>query len=147
MDAYVINSSRGLGRTPGIIEEIQAALGARESVLVVCHSGPDIEEFMAIWNDRLPYYARPEYMSMNNRIRAYGRRFDRVYVEDVEFLDGGIYDPYIMQDILPSVQKSITFTAAPTELSQRSHVIPPPSEAVEEAAVNLKRRFLRWKRG
>lgn len=134
MQTRIIQRGRGGGKTYDIMTEAHAFLIARESVLIVLPNIRAVEYWFAEWNKRFPYATRPEYITIDNRLRIRGRNYHHVYVENVSDYEYGIWDERLF-DVRISA-RTMTFTSSPNTLPPFRDYTPPP--ATPEA---IKRRF------
>jgi len=123
----VIQSNRGEGKTYQIMTEINELVvqQRRQDVMVVF---PDVRYaywWISAWRNRFGSTPPPDYITVQNRLKLRGRRLAKVYVEDVDTLESGIYDD-LFAEIEPSMWSAhgdveVVVTSSPIALNNRTH--------------------------
>lgn len=146
----VILGGRQSGKTWRIMHEIHDLIVAgqvKDSIVVVFPSLDQAYFWVRTWHDLFGTMQPPIYVTINNRLKLRGRILARIYVENVEHYDDGIYDERLqeLQIGLHSVlgDEEVIYTSGWLPLNQRSHsktVKRSPQEIAEEW-LNKKRRM------
>lgn len=113
----IIQGGRGAGKTYRMMSEIHSLLisGRRPDVLVIFPEMRYVHWWIREWQDRFPQVPPPDYMTIGNMpFRIRGRKVARVFVEDVDSIPDGIYNPAFL-DLYPAMasfdDSEITFTS------------------------------------
>lgn len=143
----VIFAGRGVGKTTKIMEEIHnLILAGRHSEIVVVFPTLDRAYFwVRAWHSRYGAVAPPMHVSASNLLKLRGKIISKVYVEDVDSYEHGIYDEKL-QEVrigLRSVlgDDEVVFTCSPLELNQRSH-----SRTIQPSPQEVAAKWLRERR-
>lgn len=129
IERNVILGGRGSGKTYRIMTEIHELLttGQRPEVLVVFPTLDYLHWWVRMWQDRFPHIQPPDYVSIASMHRIRGRRFSKVYVEDVDSVRDGIYNE-AFRDIEIAIAHSedpeITFVSNWILENQKAHRAP-----------------------
>lgn len=143
--AFVVQNNRQLGKTERIMHEIHEFMlaGRRRDVLVVLPAMSHLYFWKASWDSLFPQMPMPDYVTMTSRERVRGRQFAKIYVEDIDTYQEGIYDPALW-DLWPALRsphggEEVVFTSSTISLNQKSH-------NVVHTPASLKQRYLRGRR-
>lgn len=123
----VIQNGRGGGKSDAVMGEVHEliAAGRASEVLIVFPDQRQAYHWVRMWHDVFPFVLVPEYVTINNMLRVRGRQYSRIFIENVDTYENGIYEEKL--DYLwpclrsPFNDEEITFTSSPLELNQRSH--------------------------
>ena len=123
MKSFILTGGRQSGKTYTIMQEIHNLIleGLRPSILLVFMYLSSAEDWLAMWNRLFPQQPMPQYTTIENRLGIRGRTFEYVYIEHVESLAEGVYDPRIGEIVMMNAGGVVTYTYSPTVLSLRSH--------------------------
>ena len=144
----VIFRPRQMGKTSLIMDEIHelAVQNRTTEVLVVVPNQMHREFWEREWRNKYPALRPPAFLSLQNTLSARGRRYEKIYVEDIDLEPEGIYSEKL-RDILPSLaharEPELIFTCSPLNIT-----FEPPHERqkreAEEAvqARTARRRFI-----
>lgn len=93
-----------MGKTTLIMDEIHelAVQNRTQEVLVVVHDARHGQWWENVWRDKYPALRPPRIMSIQNTLPIRGRRFEKIYVEDVDVQEDGIYSVKL-RDVLPAL--------------------------------------------
>lgn len=141
----MIFSGRQAGKTYTIMNEIHDLIvaGRRAEVLIVFPNMTYLHWWTRMWESMFPHIPMPKYVSIGNTMSVRGLRVAKIYVEDIDGYENGIYDERF-NNIWPALfsalnDEEVVFTCSPFPLNQRSH-----SQYVTVADVMLKARK-RWR--
>lgn len=119
----VIFNGRRSGKTWTIMDEIRD-LGVQNrtaEVLVVVPNAQRSDWWIREWRSRFPALTPPRVISIQNTLPVRGYRFERVYVEDIDIAEEGIYEPKLF-DIWPCLvearEPEIVFTCSPSTVAR-----------------------------
>lgn len=128
IEASVYLGGRGGGKTYAMLTEINELIvqGRRSEIVVVLKDPPALHWFTRVWYERFPTIEMPEYILITNRLKLRGKRLGKVFVENVELYEDGIYDERIVELFIGMTgalhdDPEIVFTSGWLELNQRSH--------------------------
>lgn len=143
----IILSARQSGKTYRLMTEIHEMIvaGRYGEVLVVFPAHNWAHWWVRAWQDRFPWVPIPEHISINNTLNVRGRRLAKVYVEDVDQIQDGIYNERF-NDIWPALvspfgDEEVVFTSSLLDINQRSH-----STNIKPVDVLKKTRKRLWKK-
>ena len=95
----VIYGDRQSGKTYRMMTEMHEMIlaGARASMVVLFPELRMAENFRGAWVNRFPHVPMPDYAIVTgNMLPMRGRTAKHVYVENIDMLEEGIYDPRIV---------------------------------------------------
>lgn len=141
MEYSIIQGPRGSGKTTAMLADIHAHIvsGSRQSILVVLADHQRLSFFAEEWMHQYPRMPRPDYVLLGNTLRVRGRRYEHVYVEDVDQYDDLFSDERFL-NVLPCVSQTLTLTATPYDLPTFADYVAPPAPPTVKAG--LVRRLL-----
>lgn len=123
----VITNGRAGGKTWTIMHEMHDLIlaGRRADVLVVFPNMSYLSWWRGMWEDLFPQIPMPRYISINNRERVRGLQVAKIYVEDIDTYENGIWDQRFY-DIWPALRSAhndeeVVFTSSWLDLNLRSH--------------------------
>lgn len=140
----VIQNGRRGGKSNEVMGEVHELIvaGRASEVLIVFPDQRQAYHWIREWHDVFPYVPVPEYTTINNMLKVRGMRLSKVFIENVEDYENGIYEPkldYLWPCLLsPFNDEEIVFTSSPTDLNWRSH------SAVVRKADIVKRYKATW---
>lgn len=143
----VIQSGRREGKTHTIMTEIHEWIvaGRLAEILIVFPAQNWVYWWTREWQSRFPYVPMPKYVTLTNTMSVRGARFSKIYVEDVDGIESGIYNPKLL-DIYPCLlsplgDEEVIFTCSPLELNQRSHNAETSKKmAMDKAAARIREK-------
>lgn len=144
----VVFRPRGMGKTTLIMDEIHelAVQNRTQEVLVVVHDARHGQWWENVWRDKYPALRPPRIMSIQNTLPIRGRRFEKIYVEDVDVQEDGIYSVKL-RDVLPALvfarDPELIFTCSPLDIKFEAPHERDKREAEEKVqARTARRRFM-----
>lgn len=136
----VILNGRGSGKTWTIMNEMHELIlaGRRAELLVVFPDVHYLSWWRNMWDGLFPQVPMPRYISINNRVRVRGLQVAKIYVEDIDGYEQGIWDERF-RDIWPCLfspfnDEEVVFTSSWLPLNQRTHSRIASRESVIAAA-------------
>lgn len=121
----VIQGPRRTGKTTRMMSEIRDLIvaGRHGEVLVVFPEIRYADWWLRMWRSLYAAVSPPKYVTISNLIPARGRYLSKVYIEDIDNYDEGIYDPRLEDLVLYSQlgDEEAVFTSSPHEINERSH--------------------------
>ena len=142
IDRNVIFGGRQVGKTYTIMQEINEWIvkGRRAEILVVFPTAEYVHWWSRMWQYHFHNTPMPEYITINNRLKVRGRFFSKVYVEDVDMYEHGIYDERLREIEVslrtPLNDEEFVFTSSPIVLNQ----LPTPESVRMEYDQGLRRK-------
>jgi hypothetical protein len=124
IERTIIQRGRGCGKTYALMGMIhdEIVAGRRGELILVLPQMPHLHWWTREWENRFPRVPFPAYTHINSMERVRGRRFRKVYVDDVDLLDDGIYNDKL-QYLYPSLaaydDAEIVYTASPIPENQK----------------------------
>lgn len=91
---HVIQAGRRAGKTYNMMTAVQEYVNAHswEGVLVVVQDHRMVHWWMREWQQRFPFLTVPKVLSVRSLDRVRGYRLRRVFIDNVDMLEDGIYD-------------------------------------------------------
>ena len=123
----VIFNGRQMGKTYTIMTEIHDLIvaGRATEVLIVFPAVNWVHWWVREWQSRFPFVPMVDYTTINNNLNVRGKRYSKIYVEDVGNIDDGVHnnrlEDIFMTLLSPFNDEEVVFTCSPIELNQRSH--------------------------
>lgn len=123
----VVLNGWGKGKTYEIMSEIHDLIiaGRGSEILVVFPTLDYLHWWTRAWQDRFPQIPMVDYVSVTNTLKLRGRFYTKIYVEDIDLYDEGIYDERLIGITVSlrshSNDEELVLTCSPTVLSLRSH--------------------------
>lgn len=117
----VVFRDRRMGKTSLIMDEIHelAVQNRTAEVLVAVSNMRHRDWWIREWRSKYPALAHPHIISMTNLLPIRGRRFEKVYIEDIDIDLEGIYSDRV-QDIWPVLawarDPELIFTCSPLNI-------------------------------
>lgn len=117
----IIFNNRQSGKTTAITEEIHelAVQNRTPEVLVVFPNKSQSDYWLRRWRDTYPALVPPRVVTMQNILPVRGYRFEKIYVENIDFDLEGIYSGRV-RDLLVSLvdarEPEIVFTCSPLDM-------------------------------
>lgn len=143
----VIQNGRRGGKSNEVMGEIHELIvaGRGSEVLVVFPDQRQAYHWVREWHDVFPHLTAPEYTTINNMLKVRGMQLSKVFIENVEDYEHGIYEPKLdyLWPCLRSAfnDEEIVFTSSPTELNARSHSV---VVTKQDVVAKYKRRLGLW---
>jgi len=143
----VIFNQRQCGKTATILEEIHtlAVQNRTPEVLVVVPDMRQKEWLVREWRTKWPSLTPPTIISIQNTIPVRGRRFEKVYVENIEIDLEGIYSDRIMDLWLCLVEArdpELVFTCSPMDEPKWQPAPVERQRAIRKARRDFLKRLL-----
>ena len=90
----IIQAGRGAGKTYNMMTAVQEYVNAHswEGVLVVVPDHRMVHWWVREWQQRFPFLTVPKVLSVRSLDRVRGYRLHRVFIDNVDWLEDGIYD-------------------------------------------------------
>lgn len=136
---YVYVKDRQGGKTTWLLDQVHnlVVAGRGSEVLIVVSNTRMIEYTKKAWRSRFPALRMPDIIALTNTIGTRGRRYSKIFVDDIEVSPYGWADDKI-SDLLPCLvwadDPEVFFTASPYE------PFPDPPTKQELAAIDAERR-------
>lgn len=117
----VVFRDRQMGKTSLIMDEIHvlAVQNRTPEVLVIVTSMRHRDWWIRQWRSKYPALYPPQVISMTNLLPARGRRFEKIYFEDIDHDLEGIYSDRV-EEILPCLawarDPELIFTCSPLNI-------------------------------
>lgn len=117
----VVFKDRRMGKTSLIMDEIHelAVKNRTAEVLVAVSNMRHRDWWIREWRSKYPALAPPHIISMTNALPIRGRRFEKVYIEDIDIDLEGVYSDRV-QDIWPVLawarEPELIFTCSPLNI-------------------------------
>lgn len=91
---HVIQAGRGAGKTYNMMTAVHEYVQAHswEGVVIVVPDHRMVHWWVRSWQERFPFLSVPNVLSVRSLDRVRGTRLRRVYIEDVDRFEDGIYD-------------------------------------------------------
>lgn len=143
----VILRGRGGGKTWTIMHEMHDLIlaGRATDILVVFPDTNYLIWWRRMWSELFPQVPMPRYISIQRCERVRGLQVVKIYVEDIDGYEDGIYDQrfeYIWPCLRsPLGDEEVIFTSGWLVLNQRSH-----SKTIHRTAKQVAQEWLREKR-
>lgn len=146
IDFNVIQNGRGGGKTYDIMTEIGnlVVAGRRPEILIVFPAINYLHFWSGEWRRRFGGMPMPEYVAINNTLKIRGREFSKIYVEDINTYEDGIYDQRLEMSVFPYIYGvhgdcEVVFTSSQIPTNQRSHSVVKTSQDVMAEKMRLIR--------
>jgi hypothetical protein len=144
----VVFRPRQMGKTSLIMDDIHelAVQNRTTEVLVVVPSASHREFWERVWRNKYPALRPPAFLSLQNTLSVRGRRYEKIYVEDIDLEPEGIYSEKL-RDILPCLawarEPELIFTCSPLPFEFEPPHLQQRREAEEKVqARKARRRFM-----
>lgn len=143
---FIFNNRR-CGKTTAILEEIHAlAVQNRTAEVLLVVPNMRQKEFVTReWRARWPSLTPPMIISIQNTIPVRGRRFEKIYVENIEIDLEGIYSDRL-KDIFPCLayarEPEVVFTCSPMDEPKWQPAPVERQRAIRKARRDFMRRLL-----
>lgn len=117
----VIFNGRQTGKTTLVMDEAYSfALERRTAeILIIMSSARAVDSWRRQWRDKYPALLCPHVISIQNTLSARGRRFEKIYIEDIDHDLEGIYSERVMQ-VWPCLaharEPELVFTCSPLDI-------------------------------
>jgi hypothetical protein len=125
--SFILFNERRGGKTWAIMDEIHelAVQNRTAEVLVLVPSAQQREWWIREWRSRFQALTCPRVESIQSPVGVRGRRFEKIYIEDIDMSDDGIYDRKLW-DVWPCLawarEPEVTFTCSPLPFAYESLV-------------------------
>lgn len=113
----VIHRPRRTGKTTAVLESVheRAVRGLLSSTLIVTHDQREAERIIRLWRSSYMSLPDPDIITMRSVHRVRGRKYEKIFVEDIEIDLEGIYSDRV-KPLLASLdgdEPEIIFTSSP----------------------------------
>lgn len=140
------NVCRG-GKSNEVMGEVHELIvaGRASEILLVFSDKQQAYQWVREWQDVFPFVPAPDYVTINNMLNVRGKQVSRVFIENVEMYENGIYEEKL-EWLWPCLRsplndEQIVFTSSPLELNQRSHSA---TVKVADVVARYKKRLGLW---
>lgn len=119
----IVFNGRRTGKTTWVMQQIHdlAIQNRTHEVLVVVSDSRMREFWVRTWRFEYPALTVPKIVTISNPLEARGRRFEKIFIEDIEDNEEGIYDHKLLMDVLPCLinarDPEVVFTCSPSPFS------------------------------
>lgn len=145
----IVFNDRNSGKTTWMLEQVHeyGVQNRLAEVLIVVPNQMHKELVIRQWRARYPAITDPHIVSMQNLIPVRGRRFEKVYVDNIDFDLEGIYSDRVA-DIMPALAGSrdpeLIFTCSPLDFVYLDPVAEARQRAEKRRAVReARKQFMR----
>ena len=149
--SFVLFNNRQGGKTWAIMDEIKelAVQNRTAEVLVIVPSMSHREWWIREWRSKYPALTCPRIESLQSPVGVRGRRFEKIYIEDIDVNPEGIYDQKLW-DVWPCLawarEPEVTFTCSPLPFAYESLVEQDKRHAREREEARLRAEDARQNR-
>ena len=143
----VIFNGRQGGKTKTILDEVHdlAVQGRIAEALIVVPDMRQKEFIVQTWRKRWASLTPPEVVSMQNLLPLRGRRFQKIYVENIEFDLEGIYSSrldFIWPCLVEALDPEVVFTCSPMDQPPWQPAPVERQRAIRKARRDFMKRLL-----